>query len=160
VSSYAAFHDNKDDNDIINNKNDNKRSPLGSSSKRSRHNQIYWDYDGQWYAVGLGATSFVESKLVARPRKMNDYIEWVMCENNDTKAGSNVNNEDDSDDSFLSDIILKRLRTIDGLDLTWLETKFGMEAVVAVMDGAKLGLELGIVERTNDNILRLTDPEG
>lgn len=160
VSSYAAFHDNKDDNDIINNKNDNKRSPLGSSSKRSRHNQIYWDYDGQWYAVGLGATSFVESKLVARPRKMNDYIEWVMCENNDTKAGSNVNNEDDSDDSFLSDIILKRLRTIDGLDLTWLETKFGMEAVVAVMDGAKLGLELGIAERTNDNILRLTDPEG
>jgi coproporphyrinogen III oxidase-like Fe-S oxidoreductase len=160
VSSYAAFHDNKDDNDIINNKNDNKRSPLGSSSKRSRHNQIYWDYDGQWYAVGLGATSFVESKLVARPRKMNDYIEWVMCENNDTKAGSNVNNEDDSDDSFLSDIILKRLRTIDGLDLTWLETKFGMEAVVAVMNGAKLGLELGIAERTNDNILRLTDPEG
>jgi coproporphyrinogen III oxidase-like Fe-S oxidoreductase len=160
VSSYAAFHDNKDDNDIINNKNDNNRSPLGSSSKRSRHNQIYWYYDGQWYAVGLGATSFVESKLVARPRKMNDYIEWVMCENNDTKAGSNVNNEDDSDDSFLSDIILKRLRTIDGLDLTWLETKFGMEAVVAVMNGAKLGLELGIAERTNDNILRLTDPEG
>jgi coproporphyrinogen III oxidase-like Fe-S oxidoreductase len=159
VSSYAAFHDNKDDDDIINNKNSNKNSPLGSISKRSRHNQIYWDYDGQWYAVGLGATSFVESKLVARPRKMNDYIEWVMRENNDTKA-NNVNNEDETDDNFLSDIILKRLRTIDGLDLTWLETKFGMEAVVAVMDGAKLGLELGIAERTTNNILRLTDPEG
>ena len=165
VSSYAAFHDNKDDDDdddddgIISKKNSNKKSPLGSISKRSRHNQIYWDYDGQWYAVGLGATSFVESKLVARPRQMNDYIEWVMRENNDTKA-SNVNNEDETDDSFLSDIILKRLRTIDGLDLTWLETKFGMEAVVAVMDGAKLGLELGIAERTTDNILRLKDPEG
>ncbi|OEU14156.1 coproporphyrinogen III oxidase [Fragilariopsis cylindrus CCMP1102] len=161
VSSYAAFHDNKDDDDddIIRKKNSNKKSPLGSISKRSRHNQIYWDYDGQWYAVGLGATSFVESKLVARPRQMNDYIEWVMRENNDTKA-SNVNNEDETDDSFLSDIILKRLRTIDGLDLTWLETKFGMEAVVAVIDGAKLGLELGIAERTTDNILRLKDPEG
>jgi coproporphyrinogen III oxidase-like Fe-S oxidoreductase len=161
VSSYAAFHDNKkdDDDDIINKNNSNKKSSLGSISKRSRHNQIYWDYDGQWYAVGLGATSFVESKLVARPRKMNDYIEWVMRENNDTKA-SNVNNEDETDDSFWSDIILKRLRTIDGLDLTWLETKFGMEAVVAVMDGAKLGLELGIAERTTDNVLRLMDPEG
>ena len=80
VSSYAAFHDNKDDDDdddddIISKKNSNKKSPLGSISKRSRHNQIYWDYDGQWYAVGLGATSFVESKLVARPRQMNDYID-------------------------------------------------------------------------------------
>lgn len=132
-------------------------------SKRSRHNQLYWEYGGQWFAVGLGATSFVDKNLIARPREMNDYIEWVHCGDEDV---STINNNDDdkreesSDEDLLSDLLLKRLRTIDGLDLSWLEDNYGSEIAKDVLEGAKLGLDLEMAEHTDDNILRLTDPEG
>ena len=170
VSSYAAFDDNVkhekstydnggDDDDVSN------KSNIGSISKRSRHNQIYWEYDGQWYAVGLGATSFVDKKLVARPREMSAYLDWVAKREDSTtstndKEDAEEEEDDNIDEDFLTDLLLKRLRTIDGLDLTWLKTHYGSEVVKDVLDGAKLGLELGLAEQTSDNVLRLTDPDG
>ena len=70
---------------------------------RSRHNQIYWDYNSSWYAVGLGATSFVNGKLLARPRPMDDYIKWVMTNNQRillpmTSNQSTTSNSSSSDD--------------------------------------------------------------
>lgn len=161
VSSYAAFSDSvncKTKHDA-----DEKEKDFNPRSKRSKHNQIYWEYDGQWHAVGLGATSFVDRKSVARPRQMKDYIEWVS---DGSQYATSTNDEADDnedkgiDEDFLSDILLKRLRTIDGLDLSWLETNYGSEIVEKVLEGAKLGLDLELAERTDDNILRLRDPEG
>jgi len=162
VSSYAAFDENinhqnnkKDDHD------NSSQQRIHSNSKRSRHNQIYWEYDGQWHAVGLGATSFVNKKLVARPRGMSDYLDWVVeRENLISSAAANEEEDADADEDFLSDLLLKRLRTIDGLDLTWLESHYGSEVVKGVMEGAKLGLELKLAERSENNVLRLTDPDG
>ncbi|VEU34105.1 unnamed protein product [Pseudo-nitzschia multistriata] len=159
VSSYAANCVSKKEQSIYDGDEDSSKQIIPSStSKRSRHNQIYWEYDGQWHAVGLGATSFVGKKLVARPREMSDYLDWVFQLNDDF---TNINAEDDGDgEDFLSDLLLKRLRTIDGLDLTWLESHYGSGVVKDVIDGAALGLELGLAERTEDNVLRLTDPDG
>ena len=167
VSSYAAFNDpvvkiKKGRNDDGGNRN---KQRIGPTSRRSVHNQIYWEYGGQWYAVGLGATSFVDKKLVPRPREMDDYVEWVH-ENKEHMA-STTNEEDgeegeddDDDEDFLSDILLKRLRTTDGLDLNWLKSNYGSETVKGVLEGAKLGLELELAEHTDGNILRLMDPDG
>jgi len=177
VSSYAAFNDelvasNKNfENDSDRNygsKTENTYAERDVSiSKRSIHNQIYWEYNGQWFALGLGATSFIEKKSVARPREMSDYIEWV--ERGEERTPSD-NNEDghigdeaddtDNDEDFLSDLLLKRLRTIDGLDLSWLEANHGSDIVDQVLEGAKLGLDLELAEHTDDNILRLKDPDG
>ncbi len=163
VSSYAAFNDPgklKAKRDYNGGGNQEKLSkPV---TRRSKHNQIYWEYDGQWFAVGLGATSFVEKTLVARPRQMNDYIEWV--DDNKYLASAHIEPRDKEDDSidedFLSDLLLKRLRTIDGLDLRWLEINYGSEIVEKVLEGAKLGLDLELAEHIDDEILRLKDPEG
>lgn len=163
VSSYAAFNSSikcqQNNDDSNGNSTKQYTRPTG---KRSVHNQIYWEYDGQWYAVGLGATSFVDKKLVARPRKMNDYVEWVRegKECTTLTTSEEDDEEGDIDDEYLSDLLLKRLRTIDGLDLSWLETNYGSETMEEVLEGAKLGLELGLAEHTEDNNLRLTDPEG
>ena len=154
VSSYAAFEDSVTP----------KTKDLKRVSKRSRHNQIYWEYDGQWYACGLGATSFVDKETVARPREMNDYIEWVEKNNESLLfSGSDIQDErrnKSTDDDILSDLLLKRLRTADGLDLNWLEANYGSEIVKDVLEGAKLGLDIELAEHTDDNILRLRDPEG
>ena len=139
---------------------DQKEKHFNPRSKRSKHNQIYWEYDGQWYAVGLGATSFVNKKSVARPRQMNDYIKWVSDGHEYMTSANNEPDDKHIDEDFLSDILLKRLRTIDGLDLNWLEANYGSEIVEKVLEGAKLGLDLELAERTDDHILRLKDPEG
>jgi oxygen-independent coproporphyrinogen-3 oxidase len=131
---------------------------------RSRHNQIYWDYSSSWYALGLGATSFVNRTLVARPRKMDDYIQWVKAgqqEGGDSQTNMMESDfSDNGNDKFLPDLLLKRLRTCDGLDLKWLDRHYGSQVVQGVLDGAQLGLELGLAERTKCDILRLKDPDG
>ena len=48
-----------------------------NGSHRSKHNQIYWHIGGQWYAVGLGATSNINGVRFARPRALSDYILWT-----------------------------------------------------------------------------------
>jgi coproporphyrinogen III oxidase-like Fe-S oxidoreductase len=141
------------------------RAPTNTrKSNRSQHNQIYWDIDGQWFAVGLGATSFVHGTMVARPRTLSDYQEWVQVQ-----SRSNGSTEDDSSQmdakEFLTDVIMKRLRTSDGLDLGWIEKHHGQECLDAVMKGAALGLDLGLMtvvenKETDSKCLRLVDPDG
>jgi coproporphyrinogen III oxidase-like Fe-S oxidoreductase len=126
------------------------------NSFRSRHNQIYWALDSQWYALGLGATSFVNGNIVARPRTMSDYVMWVekFPEQEPEVAKDSPYRAD-----ALLDITLKRLRTSEGLDLDWVEQRYGEKCVQAILEGAQLGLELKFAQ-LDRNILRLADPEG
>jgi coproporphyrinogen III oxidase-like Fe-S oxidoreductase len=139
---------------------DHKNADSSLISWRSRHNQIYWDYASSWYAVGLGATSFVNRSLVVRPRAMHDYLQWVDGSVVGTSSELTSANVVSDDDDFLQDILLKRLRTSDGLDLSWLEMTYGANVVEKVLLGAQLGLDLGLVEKSDSNLLRLRDPDG
>eukprot|EP00934_Nitzschia_sp_Nitz4_P005401 Nitzschia sp. Nitz4//scaffold27_size158506//135998//137458//NITZ4_002622-RA/size158506-processed-gene-0.90-mRNA-1//-1//CDS//3329545554//5391//frame0 len=145
-----------------------KIDPL--KSRRSQHNQIYWAPNGSWYAIGLGATDSIRGQLTQRPKSLPEYHSWVA------KLESSENHLDvtstPSADDILTDIILKRLRTSDGLDLQWVGKTFGTLTVQKILHGASLGLELDLAERitipssnritqqTNSDILRLTDPIG
>ncbi|KAL3945353.1 MAG: hypothetical protein SGBAC_000558 [Bacillariaceae sp.] len=146
VSSYAY-------------KGTNDNSEKGN---RSKHNQIYWAPSSSWYAIGVGATSFVEGRLVARPKTLADYYEWL----HDNVASEDSNNREEkeevlSDDELLTELVLKRLRTIDGLDLMAVEDRFGKESAGTILEGAKLGLEIGLAEYDSQTrILRLKEPEG
>lgn len=155
VSSYAYIG------------NEGSKGP--KNTNRSRHNQIYWATSSAWYAVGLGATSFVDGQLLARPRTLSDYKEWVndlptkMDEDSAIvdpaiiPRHSVVEDEDDR----LTDIIMKRLRTADGLDLDWISKCYGDGVRGTILKGAELGLDLGMAEVSeNQAHLRLTDPQG
>jgi oxygen-independent coproporphyrinogen-3 oxidase len=128
------------------------------SSKRSRHNQIYWAPTSSWYAIGLGATSFVNGQLLARPRTLVDYYSWVDAERTEAEQ------QKMDDDEYLTDLVMKRLRTSDGLDLKWIQERFGHHVETSILKGANLGLELGLAETVaHDNegqTLRLKDPDG
>jgi oxygen-independent coproporphyrinogen-3 oxidase len=155
------------------------------SNYRSKHNQIYWDYNGQWHAVGLGATSNVNgnsSSRYVRPRALSDYITWTMeiqrkyddsmkaktffhppwqqlhdnnkeeLEVDDNNNMIDINNDTDDDDKLL-DIIMTRLRTIDGLDLDWInkQNEYNERHVQAILQGFDLAMELDLGQRYNNN---------
>lgn len=122
-------------------------------------------------AVGLGATSSVGGKRFARPRTMIDYRKWVDEEATaprpvflpDEQAAASYTDLDS-----LTDIVMTRLRTSDGLDLDWIRDHVpdGQDVVAMIMKGASLGLDLGLAEHVRSNSdgtlgsLRLVDPGG
>jgi oxygen-independent coproporphyrinogen-3 oxidase len=147
------------------------RGRHGRKSNRSRHNQIYWEYNGRWHAVGLGATSNIDGVRYARPRAMSDYISWIkaiklgltttagggnadmmgtpppwldggVSINTETQYGEETNSAD-----LLLDIVMTRLRTSEGLDLDWVAEHgdYGKTHIEAILRGFELalGLELG-----------------
>ena len=183
----------------------NQTSPGELGSYRSRHNQIYWGYHNvsAWYAIGLGATSFdVHQQIVKRPNAMSDYIQWVndLTTNTttnltDTNHANYKNDGDDDDDDEdddavveeVMDIVLKRLRTVDGLSLQYIQEHYGTLYVNAIVRGVQellqnpQGPDLIAMRRLNDGdgdddddddsdatrmdqgedrILRLVDPMG
>lgn len=44
---------------------------------RSRHNEVYWQGNAQYYAFGLGAASYLQRRRFSRPRGMGAYKQWV-----------------------------------------------------------------------------------
>ena len=168
ISSYAKRgkrrdDDDDDDDDVDDDDDDYERRGGGGRQRRrigrknepennyrGTHNQIYWEYDGRWHAVGLGATSNVDGMRYARPRAMSDYISWTekLGVAGDARAmtttgaatppppwlwgGTGIDDaeghrrdvddddDDDDDDDRLLDIVMTRLRTSEGLDLDWI----------------------------------------
>jgi coproporphyrinogen III oxidase-like Fe-S oxidoreductase len=182
----------------------NQTCPGELGSYRSRHNQIYWGYHNvsAWYAIGLGASSFdVHQQIVKRPNAMSDYIQWVhdlttntttnltdtnhTNHNRKTNDGDDDDDDDDDDDAVVEevmDIVLKRLRTVDGLSLQYVQEHYGTLYVNAIVRGVQellqnpQGPDLIAMSRLNDHddknndatrmdqvedrILRLVDPLG
>jgi len=120
----------------------------------SQHNQLYWGYDSEWYAFGLGATSWRQGIQTARPRAMADYVQWVQ----DLQQLDPTKKPMSSDDRLL-EVLLKRLRTADGLSLAWIRQQYGSNMEASILQGAALGLELGLAIH-EDDILRLEDSAG
>jgi oxygen-independent coproporphyrinogen-3 oxidase len=133
---------------------------------RSRHNQIYWHPGANWYAVGLGATSSVNGARFSRPRAMQDYIDWVQEQKEKTIPDWLVDQHDVNELDRLTDIVMTRLRTSDGLDLDFVEQEYGQAKLDCILHGAQLGLDLGLAHQLLSKdpdklgMLRLKDPEG
>jgi coproporphyrinogen III oxidase-like Fe-S oxidoreductase len=154
-------------------------SSYARPGKRSRHNQVYWGYDTEWYAFGLGSTSFWNQTRIARPRAMADYLDWVQQKVQTTTINThNYNDIIQLQESSslkmdipnwkqerLTDILLTRLRTSDGLDLHWVQTMYGDETIQSILRGVQLAIDLDLVILEKDDskllwLLRLRDPLG
>jgi coproporphyrinogen III oxidase-like Fe-S oxidoreductase len=137
---------------------------------RSKHNQIYWEIGGKWYAIGLGATSNVNGTRYSRPRALSEYNSWTKDLGEDdssndppwmsTDSEQGSNQTADKDDALL-DIILTRLRTKDGLDLDWIANneKYGESYVETLKKGVKFFEDTELVTVSPGRI-KLTDPDG
>lgn len=140
---------------------------------RSRHNQIYWEYSGRWYAAGMGSTSNLNGVRFARPRALSDYILWTDSLN---MVQSDAANDKlppwmsldaklaDPDDDLL-DVIMTRLRTLEGLNLDWVaeHESYGETYANAILRGFQLALDLDLGCRMDNGtygFIKLSDPKG
>ena len=116
-------------------------------------------------AVGQAASSSISGLRFARPRTLADYIDWITSQEKLSKEDTwspdwEISSSDDLDKmEFLSDTLLTRLRTLEGIDLSIIRNYYDAKVLKDILRGAKLALDLQLAVVEND-ILRLTDPEG
>jgi putative oxygen-independent coproporphyrinogen III oxidase len=128
------------------------------------HNLTYWQ-NQPYYAFGMGAASYLADRRFTRPRKTQEYYQWVAdgCDwQVDTIS---------VEDRFLETLMLG-LRLSRGVSLKSIESEFGFVGGAAVKERRVDRLlkclqryqQQGWVEivsiKDNDRWLRLSDPEG
>jgi putative oxygen-independent coproporphyrinogen III oxidase len=117
-----------------------------------RHNLTYW-HNLPYYAFGMGAASNLEERRFTRPRKTQEYYQWVSDGCNWQEA---VNTS--AEDRFLETLMLG-LRLSRGVSLRSIESEFGIDKVTSLLKCLERYQKSGWVENF-DGYLRLSDPEG
>ena len=119
-----------------------------------RHNRVYWQ-NRPFYGFGMGATSYVNGDRLARPRKTNEYYDWVKTNPAPTAP--------DLLDTLL-DTLMLGLRLAEGLDRQALVQQFGESTIAKVWTCLQAFQPQSWIATIPDlqqgDRLRLTDPEG
>ncbi|WP_414565803.1 MULTISPECIES: radical SAM family heme chaperone HemW [unclassified Anabaena] len=116
-----------------------------------RHNRVYWE-NRPYYGFGMGAASYVEGKRFTRPRKTQEYYQWV-------KAGGVIDCEVTPPEEVLLETLMLGLRLAEGLSLADLSNKFGEAKVEEIYRYLQPYLDQGWVNVTEER-LQLSDPQG
>ncbi len=126
---------------------------------RCRHNLTYWR-NLPYYGFGMGAASYVGGDRFTRPRKTQEYYQWIAagCKWQVTPLTE--------EDRFLETLMLG-LRLTQGIDLRAIAAEFGGERLARLRDCVRRYQACGWVEAIAsvespavDEWLRLADPEG
>jgi putative oxygen-independent coproporphyrinogen III oxidase len=117
-----------------------------------RHNLTYW-HNLPYYAFGMGAASNLEERRFTRPRKTQEYYQWVADDCNWKSAVKTS-----AEDRFLETLMLG-LRLSRGVSLRSIESEFGIDKVNSLLKCLERYQQSGWVE-TVDGWLKLSDPEG
>jgi putative oxygen-independent coproporphyrinogen III oxidase len=123
-----------------------------------RHNLTYW-HNLPYYAFGMGAASNLEERRFTRPRKTQEYYQWVAdgCEWQTEAAITSA------EDRFLETLMLG-LRLSRGVSLRSIKSEFGIDKVTSLLKCLERYQRSGWVEivmaKNGDQWLRLSDPEG
>jgi oxygen-independent coproporphyrinogen-3 oxidase len=116
-----------------------------------RHNRVYWE-NRPYYGFGMGAASYLQGKRFTRPRKTQEYYQWV-------ENGCAIACEVTPADEVLLDTLMLGLRLAEGLSMQILQAQFGEETVSNIQNILQPYIENGWVHIVNGR-LRLSDPEG
>ena len=100
-------------------------SNYAQSGYQCRHNRVYWE-NRPYYGFGMGATSYVGGQRFGRPRRSQDYYQWVETF---VAAGGAIDSPPTPADELLEEVLLETLmlglRLAEGLELASLAEKFG-----------------------------------
>jgi putative oxygen-independent coproporphyrinogen III oxidase len=121
-----------------------------------RHNRIYWQ-NQPYYAFGMGAASNLENYRFTRPRKTQEYYQWI-ADGCDWRVDLTT-----AEDRFLETLMLG-LRLTRGVSLNAIESEFGIDRVNSLLKCLQRYQHQGWVDivtlEKDDCYLRLSDPEG
>ncbi|KAL3716768.1 hypothetical protein ACJRO7_008363 [Eucalyptus globulus] len=97
-------------------------SSYGRDGFECKHNLTYWK-NSPFYAFGLGSASYVKGLRFSRPRRMNEYMDYVkkLEEGMKDSCGDDHVEADD----LAMDVVMLSLRTARGLDLRSFRESFG-----------------------------------
>lgn len=146
-----------------------------------QHNRVYWE-NRAYYGFGMGAASYTHGLRFTRPRKRQEYFEWVqMLQTNPGKLEGNASEETLRDPSYgdrLLDVMMLGLRLAEGLDLVTFASEFGEAYLHRMLESVAPFQERGWIciddrdggqwhprhaspeEVRQPQRLRLSDPEG
>jgi putative oxygen-independent coproporphyrinogen III oxidase len=143
-----------------------------------RHNRVYWE-NRAYYGLGMGAASYVQGVRLTRPRKTQEYYQWVRelsDRNSRNLLGESQQDFPMSENEVLLETLMLGLRLAEGLSLSALTDKFAQQTVDRIWNCLQPYWRQGWVEivRSSGSIvilsegdrlplsgnLRLSDPEG
>ena len=131
-------------------------SSYAKPGSQCRHNRTYWQ-NQSYYAFGMGAASNLENYRFTRPRKTQEYYQWIT-DGCDWRVDLTT-----AEDRFLETLMLG-LRLSGGVSLNAIESEFGIERVASLLKCLQRDRDRGWVEIVSiddrDRYLRLSDPEG
>jgi oxygen-independent coproporphyrinogen-3 oxidase len=116
-----------------------------------RHNRVYWE-NRPYYGFGMGAASYTQGKRFTRPRKTQEYYQWL-------KAGAVMDCPVTSANDILLETLMLGLRLAEGVNLNSLAAKFGNHQVEKIQSCLQPYLERGWVKVVEDR-LRFSDADG
>lgn len=164
-------------------------SNYARSGYQCRHNRVYWE-NRPYYGLGMGAASYVEGRRLTRPRKTQEYYQWVRSMSRlispatpklggETQADIEPAIEQNfqvSENDVLLETLMLGLRLAEGVSLSALTQKFTQPTVDKIWRCLQPYWRQGWVEigRSDGSIatlgegaklplsgnLRLSDPEG
>ncbi|WP_353929114.1 radical SAM family heme chaperone HemW [Okeanomitos corallinicola TIOX110] len=126
-------------------------SNYAKSKHQCQHNLVYW-HNLSYYGFGMGAASYVQGKRFTRPRKTQEYYQWL-------ENGAIIDCEITPLQEELLETLMLGLRLSEGLSLEYLSNKFGSEKVAEIKQYLQRYLDQHWAEIVGDK-LRLTDPQG
>jgi len=116
-----------------------------------RHNRVYWE-NRPYYGFGMGAASYTQGKRFTRPRKTQEYYQWLQ-------NGAVIDCEITPQADVLLETLMLGLRLAEGISLNSLAAKFGNYQVEKIQSCLQPYLAQGWVKIVKDR-LRFSDPDG
>ncbi|MBO1066665.1 MULTISPECIES: radical SAM family heme chaperone HemW [Nostocales] len=116
-----------------------------------QHNRVYWQ-NRPYYGFGMGAASYIYGKRFTRPRKTQEYYQWL-------KNGAVIDCEVTPKADVLLETLMLGLRLAEGISLNSLATNFGNHQVERIQSCLQPYFAQGWVKIVGDR-LRFSDPDG
>jgi oxygen-independent coproporphyrinogen-3 oxidase len=116
-----------------------------------QHNRVYWQ-NRPYYGFGMGAASYIQGKRFTRPRKTQEYYQWL-------KNGAVIDCEITPQVDVLLETLMLGLRLAEGISLNSLATNFGNHQVERIQSCLQPYFAQGWVKIVGDR-LRFSDPDG
>jgi oxygen-independent coproporphyrinogen-3 oxidase len=116
-----------------------------------QHNRVYWQ-NRPYYGFGMGAASYTQGKRFTRPRKTQEYYQWL-------KAGAVIDCEVTPQADVLLETLMLGLRLAEGVSLNSLAAKFGNHQIEKIQSCLQPYFAQGWVKIVKDK-LRFSDPDG
>ena len=116
-----------------------------------QHNRVYWQ-NRPYYGFGMGAASYIQGKRFTRPRKTQEYYQWL-------KNGAVIDCEITLETDVLLETLMLGLRLAEGISLNSLATNFGNHQVERIQSCLQPYFAQGWVKIVGDR-LRFSDPDG